>query len=87
MGLELKYNICQNLPPASWRVMPSPGDGGGGELKLAEQGVLGMGCDLSWGKEAASGPGPSCFPFGGTAVNQKGQSTSSKGPSPLDLVW
>lgn len=65
--------------------MPSPGDGEGS--KLAEQGVLGMGCDLSWGKGAASGPGPGCFPFGGTAVNQKGQSTGSKCPSLLDLVW
>lgn len=84
MGLELRYNICQNLFAASWRVMPLPGDG---EVsKLAEQGVLGMGCELSWGKGAASEPEPSCFPFGGTAVNQKGQSRL-KGPSLLDLAW
>lgn len=32
------------------------------------------------GKEAAAEPDPSSFPFGGTAVNHKGQSTGFKGP-------
>lgn len=63
MGLELRYNICQNLFAASWRVMPSPGDG---EVsKLAEQGVLGMGCELSWGKGAASELSPAASPLAG----------------------